>query len=121
MPFFLSPRFALMLMLMVPLIGGAAVQPQAVTAFVLGAWAGALTIGPPLAILLWALRIRTLGETIAPLASLPVLVVLTGLILYYGGFDLGPLPILGGTALAAWWVKRRLGSGLGSGLGMGLL
>ncbi len=109
MPFFLSPRFAFLLLIGLPLAGGTVVHPQGASAFVMGAWAGALVIGPPLAILLWVLRLRTLGETIAPLARLPVIIVLTALILYYGGVDIGFGPVMAGSAAAIWWIKRKLG------------
>jgi hypothetical protein len=112
MPLFLNPRFALLLLIGLPLAGGTVVHPQGASAFVMGAWAGTLIVGPPLAILLWVLRIRTLGETIAPLARMPVLIVLTVLILYYADVDIGLGPVMGLTAAAVFWVKRKLGMAL---------
>jgi hypothetical protein len=112
MPLFLNPRFAFLILIGLPLAGGTAVHPQGASAFVMGAWAGALIVGPPLAIVLWVLRLRTLGETIAPLARLPVMIVLTVLILYYSGVDIGLGPVMGLTAGALWWVKRKLGFAL---------
>lgn len=112
MPLFLNPRFAFLLLIGLPLAGGTALHPQAASAFVMGAWAGALTVGPPLAIVMWVLRLRTLGETIAPLARLPVLIVVTALILYYGGVDIGFGPVMAGSAAALWWIRRKLGFGL---------
>jgi hypothetical protein len=112
MPLFLSPHFAFLMLIAIPMAAGTAVHPQAASAFVMGAWAGALSVGPPLAILLWVLRLRSLGETIAPLARLPVLIVLTVLILFYAGVDIGLGPVMGLSAGALWWVKRKLGLAL---------
>ncbi|MEJ6396863.1 hypothetical protein [Yoonia sp. 208BN28-4] len=112
MPLFLNPRFAFLLLIAVPLAGGTVLHPHGASAFVMGAWAGALVVGPPLAFAMWVLRLRTLGETIAPIARLPMLIVATALILYYSGVDIGFGPVMAGAAGALWWIKRRLGFGL---------
>jgi hypothetical protein len=92
-----------------PLLGGSVLHPQAATAFVMGAWAGVLTAGPPLLIALWVLRIRTLGETLAPVTQLPLVLIVTALVLYYGGADIGFGPVMASSAVALWWIKRKLG------------
>ena len=108
MPFFLNPRFALLLLVAMPLAGGAVVHPQGASAFVLGAWAGVLLVGPPLMILLWALGLRTIGDLLRPLARLPVLIGLTLLMLYLTDTDIGlGGQVLGGSALMLWLKQGR--------------
>jgi hypothetical protein len=55
MQMFLSPRFAMLLLIGLPLAGGAVVHPHGASAFIMGAWAGTLIVAPPLMIFLWRL------------------------------------------------------------------
>lgn len=108
MPFFLNPRFALLLLVAMPLAGGAVVHPQGASAFVMGAWAGVLLVGPPLMILLWVLGLRTIGDLLRPLARLPVLIGLTLLMLYLTDTDIGlGGQVMGGGALMLWLKQGR--------------
>ena len=61
MPFFVNPRFAMLVLVAMPLAGGAVVHPHGASAFVMGAWAGTLLVAPPLMIIMWALGLRTIG------------------------------------------------------------
>ena len=106
MPFFLNPRFAMLLMIGLPLAGGAVVHPHGASAFVMGAWAGALLAGPPLMLIMWALGLRTIGQLLRPLVRLPILIAMTIGLLYVSGADVGlGGQLLGGGALAMW-IKR---------------
>ena len=103
MPFFLNPRFALLLLVGMPLAGGAVVHPQGASAFVMGAWAGTLLVAPPIMIFLWAIGLRSIGQLLRPLARLPVLIAMTVLVLYLTDTDVGlGGQILGGGALLMW-------------------
>ena len=106
MPIFLSPRFAMLLLVAMPLMGGAAVHPQGASAFLIGAWTGVLLVGPPLMILLWIMGLRSIGEILRPLASLPILIGLTMLVLYLSGTDVGLGGQLAGGAGLLWWLRR---------------
>ncbi len=103
MPFFLNPRFALLLLVGMPLAGGAVVHPQGASAFVMGAWAGTLLVAPPIMIFLWAIGLRSIGQLLRPLARLPVLIAMTVLVLYLTDTDVGlGGQLLGGGALLMW-------------------
>jgi len=108
MPLFLNPRFAMLLLVAMPLLGGAIVHPYGAAAFLMGAWAGVLLVGPPLMILLWILGLRTIGELLRPLARLPVLIGGTFLFLYFSGVDVGlGGQIAGGGAMLYWLLRGR--------------
>ena len=108
MPFFLSPRFAMLLLVAMPLAGGAVVHPQGASAFVLGAWAGTLIVAPPLMIFLWALGLRTIGQLLRPLARIPIMIGLTIGFLYLTDTDVGlGGQMLGGGALLLWLKQGR--------------
>ena len=107
MPIFLNPRFGALLLVGLPLAGGAAVHPQSATAFLLGAWAGILIAGPPLMLMAWMMGIKTIGQVLAPLFNLPALLVLTGVILFVYGEALGIGAQAAGAGGLLWWLKRR--------------
>lgn len=108
MPFFLNPRFAILLLLLLPMAGGAVVHPQGASAFVMGAWAGALLAAPPLMILMWALGLRTIGQLLRPLARLPIMIGLTIVLLYLTDTDVGlGGQVIGGGALMLWLKQGR--------------
>ncbi len=110
MPMFLSPRFAMLLLIGLPLAGGAVVHPHGASAFVMGAWAGVLIVGPPLMILLWALGLRSIGQLLRPLARLPVMIGLTVAMFYMTGTEIGiGGQMLGGGALL-YWLKQGRGA-----------
>lgn len=106
MPIFLNPRFAMLLLVGLPLAGGAVVHPHGASAFIMGAWAGTLLVAPPLMIMLWALGLRTIGQLLRPLARLPILIAITGLMFYLTDTDIG----LGGQLLAGggllFWLRQ---------------
>ncbi len=106
MPIFLNPRFAMLLLVAVPLMGGATVHPQGASAFLMGAWAGALIAGPPLMILLWVLGLRTIGQVLRPLTRLPILIGLTILVLYLSGTDIGLGGQIAGAGGLLYWLRR---------------
>lgn len=107
MPMFLNPRFGMLLLVGLTLAGGATVHPQGATAFMLGAWAGVLIAGPPLMIVAWMLGVKTIGQVLAPLFNLPALLVLTGVILFIYGEELGLGAQAAGAGGLMWWLKRR--------------
>lgn len=108
MPIFLKPRFAMLLLILLPFAGGAVVHPQGASAFVMGAWAGALIAGPPLMIVMWALGLRTIGQLLSPLASLPIMIGLTVVLLYLTDTDVGlGGQLLGSGALMLWLKQSR--------------
>ncbi|SEW38935.1 hypothetical protein SAMN04488515_2531 [Cognatiyoonia koreensis] len=107
MPFYLNPRFGMLLLVGLPLVGGASVHPQGATAFLMGAWAGVLFVGPPLMILAWIMGIKSLGEVLSPLFNLPALLILTAVILLVYGQELGLGAQTAGLGGALWWLKRR--------------
>jgi hypothetical protein len=106
MPIFLNPRFAMLLLVGLPLAGGVAVQPQAASAFLLGAWAGVIFAAPAIYAALWVLGIMTIGQVLRPLMRLPFLLGLTVLGLYMSGVDLGFGAHAMGAGAALWWVRR---------------
>ena len=112
MLFFLNPRFAMLLLVAMPLAGGAVVHPHGASAFVMGAWAGTLLVAPPLMIIMWALGLRTIGQLLRPLARLPILIGLTLLVFYLTDTDigLGGQVMGGGTVLL--WLKQGRKTGL---------
>jgi len=89
MPFFLNPRFGMMLLVGLTLAGGATVHPQGATAFMLGAWAGVCLAGPPLMLMAWAMGVKSLGQLRAPLFNLPALLLITGVLLCVYGQERG--------------------------------
>lgn len=108
MPFFLNPRFAMLLLVAMPMAGGAVVHPHGASAFVMGAWAGTLLVAPPLMLLMWALGLRTIGQLLRPLARLPILIGLTLLMFYLTGTDIGlGGQMAGGGALLLWLRQGR--------------
>ena len=108
MPFFLNPRFAMLLLVAMPLAGGAVVHPHGASAFVMGAWAGTLLVAPPLMIIMWALGLRTIGQLLRPLARLPILIGLTLLMFYFTDTDIGlGGQVMGGGAVLLWLKQGR--------------
>lgn len=108
MPFFLNPRFAMLLLVAMPLAGGAVVHPHGASAFVMGAWAGTLLVAPPLMIIMWALGLRTIGQLLRPLARLPILIGLTLLVFYLTDTDIGlGGQVMGGGAVLLWLKQGR--------------
>ena len=108
MPFFLNPRFAILLLVAMPLAGGAVVHPHGASAFVMGAWAGTLLVAPPLMIIMWALGLRTIGQLLRPLARLPILIGLTLLMFYLTDTDIGlGGQVMGGGAVLLWLKQGR--------------
>jgi len=108
MPFFLNPRFAMLLLVGMPLAGGAVVHPHGASAFVMGAWAGTLLVAPPLMIIMWALGLRTIGQLLRPLARLPILIGLTLLMFYLTDTDIGlGGQVMGGGAVLLWLKQGR--------------
>ena len=101
-----NPRLALLLFLGIPLLGGAAVSPQSAGAFVMGAWAGALLVGPALMLVLWVLGVRSLRDVLRPLVHLPVVLALSALTLLLLRPELGTGAHALGAGAALWWVKR---------------
>ena len=111
MPFFLNPRFAMLMLIGLPMAGGAVVHPHGASAFVMGAWAGLLLVGPPLMILLWIFGLRTIGQLLRPLARLPILIGLTVAMFYFTDTDIGlGGQMLGGGALMLWLKQGRSGN-----------
>lgn len=108
MPFFLNPRFAMLLLVAMPLAGGAIVHPHGASAFVMGAWAGTLLVALPLMIIMWALGLRTIGQLLRPLARLPILIGLTLLMFYLTDTDIGlGGQVMGGGAVLLWLKQGR--------------
>jgi len=108
MPFFLNPRFAMLLLVAMPLAGGAVVHPHGASAFVMGAWAGTLLVAPPLMIIMWALGLRTIGQLLCPLARLPIVIGLTLLMFYLTDTDIGlGGQVMGGGAVLLWLKQGR--------------
>lgn len=112
MPFFLNPRFAMLLLVAMPLAGGAVVHPHGASAFVMGAWAGTLLVAPPLMIIMWALGLRTIGQLLRPLARLPILIGLTLLMFYLTDTDIGLGGQLMGGGAVLLWLKQGRKTGL---------
>ena len=106
MPFFLRPRFAFLLLVGLPLLGGAQIHPQGAMAFLMGAWLGVLVAGPPLMVALWVLRVKTMGQVLRPLVRLPVLLVLTGLVVYLTRPELGLAVQAAGLGFGLWWIRK---------------
>lgn len=107
MPLFLNPRIGMLLLVGLPLAGGASVHPQGTTAFMLGAWSGVLIAGPPLMLLAWMMGVKSLGQVLAPLFNLPALLLLTGVVLLVYGQELGLGAQAAGAGGLLWWIKRR--------------
>jgi hypothetical protein len=112
MPFFLNPRFAMLLLVAMPLAGGAVVHPHGASAFVMGAWAGTLLVAPPLMIIMWALGLRTIGQLLRPLARLPILIGLTLLMFYLTDTDIGLGGQVMGSGAVLLWLKQGRKTGL---------
>lgn len=112
MSLFLNPRFAMLLLVGLPLAGGAVVHPHGASAFIMGAWAGTLIVAPPLMICLWALGLRTIGQLLRPLARLPILVAMTVLIFYITDTDIGLGGQLAGCGALIYWLRQGRGSAI---------
>lgn len=113
MPMFLNPRFAMLLLVGLPLAGGAVVHPLGASAFIMGAWAGTLIVAPPLMILLWVMGLRTIGQLLRPLARLPVMIAMTVLIFYITDTEIGlGGQLAGGGALMYWLRQGRSGAAI---------
>ena len=112
MPFFLNPRFAMLLLIGMPLAGGAVVHPHGASAFVMGAWAGTLLAAPPLMIMLWALGLRTIGQLLRPLARLPILIGLTVVMFYLTGTDVGLRRANAWCGGAVFWLRQGRGTSI---------
>ncbi|MFT5630318.1 MAG: hypothetical protein ACI82I_000189 [Gammaproteobacteria bacterium] len=110
MQMFLSPRFAMLLLIGLPLAGGAVVHPHGASAFIMGAWAGTLIVAPPLMIFLWALGLRTIGQLLRPLARLPILVGMTVLMFYISDTEIGLGGQLAGGGALMYWLRQGRGS-----------
>lgn len=106
MPMFLNPRFAMLLLVGLPLAGGAVVHPHGSAAFIMGAWAGTLMVAPPLMIILWALGLRTIGQLLRPLARLPILIAMTLLMFYLTDTDIGLGGQLAGGGAVLYWLRQ---------------
>ena len=106
MPLFLYPRFAFLMLMVVPLAGGAMVHPQGAMAFVLGAWAGWLLVAPAGYLVLLVLGLRSLPQLLKPLIRLPILLGLAALIIYLSRPEWSAgAALLGGGGLF-WWARR---------------
>lgn len=112
MSFLLNPRWAMLVLLGLPLMGVTMLHPQAGSAFIMGAWVGVLLGGPPVYFVAWVLRIQSLGDTLRPLTHIPILIALTCVLLYLADVDFGPLGVFGGVGAAAWWIRRKISFGL---------
>lgn len=108
MPVFLTPRFAIALCALFTVATGIVIQPQAATAFVLGAWVGLVAAGPVL-VVLWALGLIDLSTLVRPLTRLPVLIVLSLGLLWMTGTLPPAMAGAAGGAGALWWLRRGLG------------
>ena len=99
-------RLMTLLLMGFPFVTGVAIAPKAASAFAMGAWAGVLIAGPPLMILAFCLGVYNLRQLLAPLMRLPVLVVLTVILLYYSGVEVG-MGLQAATAGAVlWWARK---------------
>ena len=101
-----NPRLIVMILMALPLVGGATVDPQGAMAFVLGAWVGVLIGGPVVYLTCFVLGLIDLRQLLAPLVRLPVLVALSGVVLWLSGAEMGLGLQALGAAAALWWVKR---------------
>ena len=109
MPIFLSPRLAATLLIGLPMLGGSVVHPHGASAFLMGAWAGTILVLPPLMLILWVLRLRTLAEIFRPLMRLPILIAVSIGVLYLLEPETGiAAQIIGGGAML-FWLKRGAG------------
>lgn len=107
MPIFLNPRFGLLLLVGLSFVGGAAVHPQGATAFMMGAWAGALIAAPPLLVLAWVFGIKSFAQICAPLFNVPTLLIVTAVVLLVFGEEFGLGAQVAGAGAGLWWLKRR--------------
>ena len=112
MSLFLNPRFAMLLLVGLPLAGGAVVHPHVASAFIMGAWAGTLIVAPPLMICLWALGLRTIGQLLRPLARLPILIGMTVVIFYISDAEIGLGGQLAGGGALIYWLRQGRGSAI---------
>lgn len=99
-------KIAVLLFVGFSLLSGAAIAPQSASAFVLGAWAGVILAAPPLMLLAFSLGLMNLRQVLAPLVRLPVLIVLSAVLLYLSGVELGTgvQTIVAGATL--WWARK---------------
>ena len=112
MSLFLNPRFVMLLLVGLPLAGGAVAHPHGASAFIMGAWAGTLIVAPPLMICLWALGLRTIGQLLRPLARLPILIGMTVVIFYISDAEIGLGGQLAGGGALIYWLRHGRGSAI---------
>ena len=103
----LKPRLVMTMLAALPIASGVAINPQAATAAVLGAWGGFIFIGLPLIIIAWLIGLRSLADTIRPLARLPILIGITVALMFISGAALPPSVTAIGAAASLWWLKFR--------------
>ena len=99
----LNPRLAVLLLIGLPLFGGASINPAGPQAFLLGAWAGWLMAAPPLMLLLLVCGVRDAGQTLRPLLRWPVICAGLAALAWMAGGTLGAMVAGGGL----WWWLRR--------------
>lgn len=103
----LNPRLLMVLAAAIPMAGGAVLHPQGVTAFALGAWGGFIFVGLPLMLAAWLIGLRSLAETLRPIARLPILIGLTIGLMFVSGVDLPATVQALGAGATLWWLKFR--------------
>ena len=99
-------KIAILFFLGCSFLSGAAVAPQSASAFVMGAWAGVLLAAPPLMLLAFSLGLLKLRQLLAPLMRLPVLIVLSAVLLYISGVELGTGVQSIVVAATLWWARK---------------
>jgi len=103
----LKPRLLMTLLAGLPIATGVAIHPQAATAFVLGAWGGYICVGLPLLLTAWLIGLRSLAQTLRPLARVPILIGITVALMIFSGADLPASIQALGAAASLWWLKFR--------------
>lgn len=103
----LKPRLLVTLLSGAALTSGVAIHPKAAAAAALGAWGGFIFIGLPLIIAAWLIGLRSLADTIRPLARLPILLGITVALMFIAGADLPASVQAIGAAASLWWLKFR--------------
>ena len=103
----LKPRLLATLLSGAAISSGIAINPQAATAFVLGAWGGFICVGLPLILTAWLIGLRSLADTIRPLARLPILLGITVGLMFITGAELPASIQAIGAAASIWWLKFR--------------
>ncbi len=99
-------NIAILLSMGFSLMTGATVAPQSASAFVMGAWAGVLIAAPPVMILAFSLGVYNIRQLLSPLLRLPVLIFLTGILLYLSGAELGAGAQSILAAATLWWARK---------------